>query len=86
MNFAMLSIYFYLIQDDYGSYIANISPDMNYPPDDMLKMLWMLISILVCWINYHLDTVLNETGECNLRVCCSPDFDLVNDLWAGGSQ
>ena len=59
MNFAMLNIYFYLIQDDYGSYIANISPDMSYSPDDMLKMLWMLISILVCWINYHLDTVLN---------------------------
>lgn len=34
MNFAMLSISFYLIQDDYGSYIANISPDMNYPPDE----------------------------------------------------
>ena len=35
----MLNIYFYLIQDDYGSYIANISPDMSYSPDDMLKML-----------------------------------------------
>ena len=39
MNFAMLNIYFYLIQDDYGSYITNISPDMSYSHDDMLKML-----------------------------------------------
>ena len=55
---------------------------MSYS-DDMLKMLSMLISILVFWMNYHLDKVLRMQLN---SLLFAPDFDLVSDLWAGGSQ